>query len=84
MLYREADELNTYLFHEGTSINAYEFMGAHAVCRDGVDGWQFGEYDLEGDYVAAVCAWHGEPLPPPIMVDPKELIAALDPTSAAE
>lgn len=28
MPYREADELNTYLFHEGTAISAYEYMGA--------------------------------------------------------
>ena len=41
MLYREADELNTYLFHEGTAISAYEYMGAHAVTRDGVDGYMF-------------------------------------------
>ena len=41
MLYREADELNTYLFHEGTSISAYEYMGAHAVTLEGVDGYMF-------------------------------------------
>ena len=41
MLYREADELNTYLFHEGTAISAYEYMGAHAATRDGVDGYMF-------------------------------------------
>ena len=41
MLYREADELNTYLFHEGTSISAYEYMGAHAVTRDGVSGYMY-------------------------------------------
>ena len=28
MPYRDADQLNTYLFHEGTAISAYEFMGA--------------------------------------------------------
>ena len=42
MLYREADELNTYLFHEGTAISAYEYMGAHAVTRDGIDGFACG------------------------------------------
>ena len=41
MPYKEADELNTYLFHEGTSITAYEYMGAHAVSREGVDGYVF-------------------------------------------
>ena len=41
MPYREADELNTYLFHEGTAISAYEYMGAHAVTHDGVSGYMF-------------------------------------------
>ncbi len=41
MAYREADKLNTYLFHEGTAVNAYEFMGAHATERDGVHGYMF-------------------------------------------
>ena len=41
MPYREADQLNTYLFHEGTAISAYEFMGAHAATRDGVEGYMF-------------------------------------------
>ncbi|MCI8302391.1 MAG: 1,4-alpha-glucan branching protein GlgB [Oscillospiraceae bacterium] len=41
MPYREADELNTYLFHEGTAISAYEYMGAHAVTHDGTDGYMF-------------------------------------------
>ena len=41
MPYREADQLNTYLFHEGTAISAYEFMGAHATERDGVAGYMF-------------------------------------------
>jgi 1,4-alpha-glucan branching enzyme len=41
MPYREADELNTYLFHEGTSISAYEYMGAHATTHDGTAGYMF-------------------------------------------
>ena len=41
MPYREADELNTYLFHEGTAISAYEYMGAHAATHDGADGYMF-------------------------------------------
>ena len=41
MPYRDADQLNTYLFHEGTAISAYEYMGAHATTRDGVSGYMF-------------------------------------------
>ncbi|MBR2131317.1 MAG: 1,4-alpha-glucan branching enzyme, partial [Oscillospiraceae bacterium] len=41
MLYREADQLNTYHFHNGTAISAYEYMGAHAVTLDGVSGYMF-------------------------------------------
>ena len=41
MPYRDADQLNTYLFHGGTAISAYEFMGAHATTRDGVSGYMF-------------------------------------------
>ena len=26
MPYREADDLNKYLFHEGTAISAYEYL----------------------------------------------------------
>ena len=41
MPYREADQLNTYLFHEGTAISAYEYMGAHAVTHDGASGYMY-------------------------------------------
>ena len=41
MPYRDADQLNTYLFHEGTAISAYEYMGAHATTHDGVSGYMF-------------------------------------------
>ena len=41
MPYREADQLNTYLFHEGTAISAYEYMGAHAVTQDGAAGYMY-------------------------------------------
>ena len=41
MLYREADEFNTHLFHEGTARSAYEYMGAHAATHDGTDGYMF-------------------------------------------
>ena len=54
MLYREADELNTYLFHEGTAISAYEYMGAHAVIRDGVDGYVFRVWAPQAQAVSVV------------------------------
>ena len=41
MPYREADQLNTYLFHEGTAIAAYEYMGAHAVTLEGTAGYMY-------------------------------------------
>ncbi len=41
MPYREADEFNTYLFHQGTARSAYEYMGAHAATHNGVDGYMF-------------------------------------------
>ncbi|MBQ8426564.1 MAG: 1,4-alpha-glucan branching protein GlgB, partial [Clostridia bacterium] len=33
--------LPLYLFHQGTNYNAYEYMGAHFACVDGVDGVVF-------------------------------------------
>lgn len=41
MPYQEADQFNTYLFHEGTAISAYEYMGAHAITHDGVSGYMY-------------------------------------------
>ena len=41
MHYREADDFNMHLFHEGTARNAYEYMGAHAVAVNGTDGYMF-------------------------------------------
>ncbi len=41
MTYREADNNSIYYFHQGTDISAYEFLGAHAVTHDGVDGYMF-------------------------------------------
>ena len=41
MPYREADNDSIYYFHKGTDISAYEFLGAHAVTHDGVDGYMF-------------------------------------------
>ncbi len=33
--------LPLYLFHQGTNYNAYEYMGAHFACVDGVNGVTF-------------------------------------------
>jgi len=41
MTYREADNNSIYYFHQGRDISAYEFLGAHAVTHDGVDGYMF-------------------------------------------
>ena len=43
----------------------------------GVSGWQFGEYDLDGEYLAAVCARWEEKLPVPKILSPQELLAEL-------
>ena len=32
---------NSHVFHEGTQTRGYEFFGAHAETRDGVDGYVF-------------------------------------------
>ena len=37
----ELTDLNTYLFHEGKSHYSYEFMGAHVVNENGVNGVRF-------------------------------------------
>ncbi|WP_395167493.1 1,4-alpha-glucan branching protein GlgB [Francisella salimarina] len=34
-------EQDIHYFHEGKHIYAYEFMGAHAACEDGIDGIRF-------------------------------------------
>ena len=43
----------------------------------GLNGWQFGEYDLEDGYMAAVCARWEEKLSAPRIVTPQELVEAL-------
>ncbi len=48
----------------------------------GAPGWQFGEYQLEDEYVAAVCARQGEDLPTPVIVQPDDLLQALSETEA--
>ena len=44
----------------------------------GASGWQFGEYRLEEEYLAAVCARQGEVLRPPVVLNPTELIDSFD------
>ena len=41
MAQRKADPFGTYLFHEGTTITAYEYMGAHPVQEGGQAGYVF-------------------------------------------
>ncbi len=43
----------------------------------GPEGWQFDEYRLGDDYVAAVCAQQGEIIQPPVVVEAEELVSAL-------
>ena len=50
----------------------------------GAEGWQFSEYRLEDDYVAAVCARQGETIRPPVVVQPEELVNALAESEAKQ
>ena len=43
----------------------------------GLDGWQFGEYDLGDEYVAAVCARQGQELAEPTVLTTEDVVAAL-------
>ena len=45
----------------------------------GLDGWQFGVYDLEDEYMAAVCARQGEQLAPPVVLKLEEVMDQLQP-----
>ena len=47
----------------------------------GLDGWQFGEYDLEEKYMAAVCARQGETLAAPTVLSTEDVVAALQTAS---
>lgn len=42
----------------------------------GADGWQFGEYWLDGEYLATVCACQGEVILPPVVLATEDLIEA--------
>ena len=43
----------------------------------GLDGWQFEEYDLGDEYVAAVCARQSEKLTEPTVLTTEDVVAAL-------
>lgn len=47
-------ELPTYLFHQGTNYNAYEFMGAHLSCQNGANGVIFRTWAPRADSVSVV------------------------------
>ena len=38
---RSTDQISTYFFHEGTTIEAYTYMGAHPDRQDGAAGYVF-------------------------------------------
>ncbi len=38
---KESLAFNSHVFHEGTMTRGYEFFGAHAAVRDGVEGYLF-------------------------------------------
>ncbi len=38
---RSTDQISTYYFHEGTTIEAYTYMGAHPDSQDGAAGYVF-------------------------------------------
>ena len=37
----DKSDLPLYLFHQGTNYKAYDYMGAHLTCQDGMDGVTF-------------------------------------------
>ncbi|MCI9587884.1 MAG: 1,4-alpha-glucan branching protein GlgB [Oscillospiraceae bacterium] len=41
MAERKADQFTSYLFHEGSTIAAYEYMGAHPAVEGGAEGYVF-------------------------------------------
>ena len=45
-----------------------------ADVRHGAPGWQFGEYRLEEEYLAAVCARQGDTLRPPIVLKTEDIL----------
>ncbi len=58
----EALRQHLYFFHEGTDCRAYEFLGAHKACVDGVDGVVFRVWAPDAEAVSVVGdfnAWKG-------------------------
>ena len=47
-------DLPLYLFHQGTNYEAYDFMGAHFACANGVDGVIFRVWAPRADSVSLV------------------------------
>ena len=45
---------NSHVFHEGTMARGYEFFGAHAAQREGVDGYVFRVWAPHAEAVAVV------------------------------
>ncbi len=43
----------------------------------GVPGWQFGEYALGDEYLAAVCVRREEKLEEPVILEPEEMLSAI-------
>ncbi len=39
--YIDYGEMDAFLFHEGTFYRSYEFLGAHFVVEDGIEGYRF-------------------------------------------
>ena len=39
--YVDYGEMDAFLFHEGTFYKSYEFLGAHYVNREGIEGYRF-------------------------------------------
>ena len=48
----------------------------------GPPGWQYGEYELEDDFLAAVCARQSETLAPLVTLEPEQLLSVLNGTTA--
>ncbi|HLX54074.1 MAG TPA: alpha-amylase family glycosyl hydrolase, partial [Aquella sp.] len=53
-------EMDIYLFHEGRHFNAYNFMGAHAVSENNIDGIRFTTWAPNASSVCVIgdfCFW---------------------------
>ena len=50
----------------------------------GPEGWQFGEYWLDDEYLATVCARQGESLQPPVVLKMEELLAKFEEQERAQ